>query len=133
MYTVLLILFVIISLALMLIVLVQSSKGGGLGGAFGGGGGGQAVFGGRGAAPFLAKLTNYLAASYFVFALLLSIASARGRSEDSEFQEELSGMAGQLTSPGVPVSSALEILSSDSVSAVEEGGETADSGAAESE
>jgi preprotein translocase subunit SecG len=114
MYTFLLILFIANSVALMLVVLMQSSKGGGLGGAFGGGGG-QAVFGGRGAAPFLSKLTTYLAGGYFVLALLLGIVSARGRSADSVLEDELAGLAGQLTNPGVPVSSALEDLSADSI------------------
>ena len=114
MYTFFLILFIVNSLALMLVVLMQSSKGGGLGGAFGGGGG-QAVFGGRGAAPFLSKLTTYLAGGYFVLALLLGIVSARGRGQDSALEEELAGLAGELTSPGVPVSSALEVLSADSI------------------
>jgi preprotein translocase subunit SecG len=114
MYTFLLILFIVNSMALMLVVLMQSSKGGGLGGAFGGGGG-QAVFGGRGAAPFLSKLTTYLAGGYFVLALMLGIVSAHVRSEDSALEDELAGIAGELTSPGVPVSSALEVLSADSI------------------
>ena len=113
MYTFFLILFIANSLALMLVVLLQSSKGGGLGGAFGGGGG-QAVFGGRGAAPFLSKLTTYLAGGYFVLALLLGIVSAHVRGEESVLEEELAGLAGELTNPGVPVSSALEVLSADS-------------------
>jgi preprotein translocase subunit SecG len=125
MYTFFLILFIANSLALMLVVLMQSSKGGGLGGAFGGGGG-QAVFGGRGAAPFLSKLTTYLAGGYFVLALLLGIVSARSRAQDSTLQEELAGIAGELTNPGLPVSSTLEALSADSLGE-EEQWETPDS------
>ncbi len=118
MYTLLLILFIVNAMALMLVVLMQSSKGGGLGGAFGGGGGGsQTIFGGRGAGTFLTKAAAYLGGSYFVIALLLSIVSARGRARDSMIQEELSTIANQLTNPGVPVSSALDVLSPDTVAA----------------
>ncbi len=112
MYTILLILFVLTSVLLMLVILVQSSKGGGLGGAFGGGG--QALFGGRGAAPFLIKATTYLATAYFLLALMLGVVSARQRGIRSDIERELAGVAGQLTTPGVPVSSALDMLSSDS-------------------
>ena len=115
MYTLLLILFIFNAIALMIVVLMQSSKGGGLGGAFGGGGGGsQAIFGGRGAGTFLTKAASYLGASYFVIALLLSVVSARSRARDSVIQDELSQIANQLTNPGVPVSSALSILTPDS-------------------
>jgi len=115
MYTFLLIIFIFNAISLMVVVLMQSSKGGGLGGAFGGGGGGsQAIFGGRGAGTFLTKAASYLGASYFAIALLLSVVSARGRSHDSVMQDELSQIANQLTNPGVPVSSALNILTPDS-------------------
>lgn len=114
MYAILLILFVLTSFVLMLVVLIQSSKGGGLGGAFGGGGGSQAIFGGRGAAPFLIKATTYLATAYFVLALMLGVVSARQQGARSAIERELAGVAGELTTPGVPVSSAFEVLSPDS-------------------
>jgi preprotein translocase subunit SecG len=71
MYTLLLILFLIVCIIMTVAILLQSSKGGGLAGAFGGASMG-AVFGGRGAATFLGKLTTWAAVLYLVIALGLS-------------------------------------------------------------
>ena len=66
MYGLLTILHVIVAFCLIISVLMQSSKGEGLAGAFGGGTFSSTVFGGRGAATFLARATAILA---LVFAL----------------------------------------------------------------
>ena len=66
MYTLLIILHIIVAVCLSISVLMQSSKGEGLAGAFGGGTFSSTVFGGRGAATFLARATAVLA---LVFAL----------------------------------------------------------------
>jgi preprotein translocase subunit SecG len=62
----------LICVGLIISVLLQSAKGEGLAGAFGGGGMTGTVFGGRGAATFLAKATTVLAISFFASALILS-------------------------------------------------------------
>jgi preprotein translocase subunit SecG len=62
----------LICIGLIISVLLQSSKGEGLAGAFGGGGMTGTVFGGRGAATFLAKATTVLAISFFASAMILS-------------------------------------------------------------
>ncbi|MBK8792308.1 MAG: preprotein translocase subunit SecG [Holophaga sp.] len=54
------------------ILLQPGAKGGGLGAAFGGGGANSA-FGARGAAPFLAKLTYWLAAGFMLTSLIIEI------------------------------------------------------------
>lgn len=54
------------------ILLQPGSKGGGLGSAFGGGGANTA-FGAQGAAPFLAKLTYWLAAGFMVTSLAIEV------------------------------------------------------------
>ena len=62
----------IISLLLILVVLMQASQGGGLSGSIGG----QTtntIFGGRGAATALSKLTTYLAVAFMGLALLISL------------------------------------------------------------
>ncbi len=68
MVTGLTILHVLVCLALVLIVLLQTGKGASLGAAFGGGSS-QTVFGSRGAASFLSKLTT-VAAILFMFTSL---------------------------------------------------------------
>ncbi len=88
MYTFLVIVHVIVAILLIIVVLMQSSKGGGLAGAFGGGAsGGQAVFGGRGAASFLQKLTVGLAAVFMILALLINIIGPGGQTQHSVVQE----------------------------------------------
>jgi preprotein translocase subunit SecG len=84
--------FVFVCAALIIVVLLQSGKGASLAGALGGGGGGQAVFGGRGAATFLSKLTTWLAALYMVLALLLGMSSPVRRSA-SVIEKELASEA----------------------------------------
>lgn len=64
---------VIVALLLIGGILLQpGAKGGGLGAAFGGGGANSA-FGARGAAPFLAKLTYWLAAGFMLTSLVIEI------------------------------------------------------------
>ena len=57
MYTLLIIIHVVVSLALILIVLLQTGKGAEMGDGFGGGSN-QTIFGSRGAATFLSKITT---------------------------------------------------------------------------
>lgn len=88
MYGLVVTLFVLICLLQIIAVLLQSSKGGGLAGAFGGGGGMGAMFGGRGAATFLSKLTAGLATAFMILALILGIISSRGGGEARGLVEE---------------------------------------------
>ena len=71
-YIGLLILHVFVSVSLIVSVLLQSSKGGGLAGTFGGSGMTGGVFGGRGAAPFLAKATTAFAIMFMVTSVTLN-------------------------------------------------------------
>jgi preprotein translocase subunit SecG len=69
----LLTLHVIVSLLLIGVILLQpGSKGGGLGATFGGGGANSA-FGAQGAAPFLSKLTYWLAGGFMITCLVIEI------------------------------------------------------------
>jgi preprotein translocase subunit SecG len=63
---------------LIFIVLIQSSKGAELGAAFGGSS--QTLFGSRGAATLLSKLTTISAVVFMVTSLLLAMASVKGGS-----------------------------------------------------
>ena len=74
-------LHVFVSVFLIVSILLQSSKGGGLAGVLGGGGGGMGnVFGGRGAASFLAKMTMYLGIAFAITALSIALLSKKSTS-----------------------------------------------------
>lgn len=63
---------VFVCLFLILVILLQAGKGGGMGAAFGGGGAGGTVFGGRGAATFLTKLTAVCAGIFMLTSMVLA-------------------------------------------------------------
>ncbi len=72
----LMVIHVLVCIFLVISILLQSSKGGGLAGVFGGGGGGMgSVFGGRGAASFLAKVTMWLGVAFAVTSITIALLS----------------------------------------------------------
>ncbi len=75
MYTLILALHIIVCVFLIFIVLIQSSKGAELGAAFGGSS--QTLFGSRGAATFLSKLTTVAAIVFMLTSLTLAVFSVR--------------------------------------------------------
>lgn len=75
MYTALLIIHVFIAAVLIALVLIQHGKGADAGAAFGSGASGT-VFGARGAASFLSKITAVLALGFFATSLTLAILAA---------------------------------------------------------
>ncbi len=75
MYTTIVILHLIVCLFLIFIILIQSSKGAEMGAAFGGSS--QTIFGSRGAATFLNKLTTVAAIVFMLTSLFLAILSVR--------------------------------------------------------
>jgi len=102
MYSILVVLHIIVSLGLVLVVLLQAGKGTGLAGAFGGGGGAMgAVFGGRGAATFLSKLTTVLAVAFFISCLGHSLLVSRrfASREESAIRKEAERQAQQTQAP----------------------------------
>ncbi len=86
MYAFLIVLQMIISVLLVLGILLQSSKGGGLAG-IAGGMGSSTVFGGRGAASFLAKATTVLATLFFLNCLGMAVMSTRADQRASVTQQ----------------------------------------------
>jgi len=72
MYTLLIIIHVVVSLALILIVLLQTGKGAEMGAGFGGGSN-QTIFGSRGTATFLSKITTGAAVMFMLTSLSLAI------------------------------------------------------------
>ena len=75
---VVLILHILVCLFLIGIVLLQSGKGAELGAAFGGSS--QTIFGSRGAATFMNKMTTGVAVFFMVTSLLLAVLTTRGAS-----------------------------------------------------
>jgi preprotein translocase subunit SecG len=82
MYTAIVIVHLIVCLFLIFIILIQSSKGAEMGAAFGGSS--QTLFGSRGAATFLSKVTTGAAIVFMVTSLLLAITSVKESSVVSD-------------------------------------------------
>jgi preprotein translocase subunit SecG len=94
MYTLVLVIHVIVCVFLIFVVLVQSSKGAELGAAFGGGSS-QTLFGSRGAATFLSKLTTVAAIVFMITSLSLAILSVK---RSSVIPEKLSPQSSPIKS-----------------------------------
>jgi preprotein translocase subunit SecG len=92
MQTVVIVLHIIVSMALIAIVLLQTGKGASIGAAFGGSS--QTVFGSRGPASFLHKLTTAAAVIFMLTSLGLSIYKSR--------QARASIVTNQTQSPAPP-------------------------------
>lgn len=76
MATLVVMIHILICLLLVGIVLLQGGKGADLGSAFGGGSS-QTLFGGRGAATFMNKMTTVVAILFMVTSLILTLISVR--------------------------------------------------------
>ncbi len=79
MTTLLVIIHILICLFLIGVVLIQGGKGAELGSAFGGGSS-QTLFGARGAATVLSKITTIVAVIFMITSLLLTIVSIKSGS-----------------------------------------------------
>jgi len=99
----LLTLHIIASLILIGGILLQpGAKGGGLGAAFGGGGANSA-FGAQGAAPFLAKMTYWVAACFLTTSLLIEVNIVKGNrsvlDKKAQAKPAAAGTAPQMPAP----------------------------------
>lgn len=70
------VLHILICLFLILVILVQQSRGGGLSGSLGAGS--TQVFGGRGSANFMTRLTTVMATAFMLTSMLLAYLSSAG-------------------------------------------------------
>jgi len=93
MYTVLIVFQVLLASALVAVVLVQRGPGATMGAAFGSGASGT-VFGSRGAAGFLTKLTTWLGVAFFAISLAMAVMLAR--SGDLDAASDDLGVAAQI-------------------------------------
>ncbi len=92
MYSLILLFHVLFCLALIALVLLQQGKGADVGAAFGSGSA-NSLFGSRGPASFLFKLTVFLAALFFVTSIALTV-----------IQKQNIAAANQLAPPSSPAS-----------------------------
>lgn len=92
-YTVLIIFHVVLAAGLIAIVLVQRGPGATMGAAFGAGASGT-VFGSRGSAGFLTKLTSWMGVVFFGISLSMAVLAARSGGV-VESPDDL-GVAGQI-------------------------------------
>jgi len=76
---------IIICAILILVILLQQSRGGGLGGALGGSA--TQVFGGRGSANFMTRLTAVLAVLFMLTSMSLAFLSSAGDREMKAFDQ----------------------------------------------
>ncbi len=79
---ILLIVQVLLAAGIITVVLLQQGKGADAGASFGGGSSGS-LFGSRGPATFLAKLTGIMAAIFFVNSIGLAFLASKGRVDSS--------------------------------------------------
>ena len=100
MYVALSILHMLIAAVLVLVILLQSGKGADMGAAFGGGSS-QTVFGGRGAATFLSKLTSAVIVLFMLSSLLLTLYVGRSGTS-SVITEERAKQAAPIPAPQTP-------------------------------
>ncbi len=87
MYGFLLVIETLVSILLITVILMQASQGGGLAGSIGGGFTNQ-VFGGRGAASFLSRVTTGLAVAFMALAVLISLVSSTRLAESRSIIKE---------------------------------------------
>ncbi|MDZ7790222.1 MAG: preprotein translocase subunit SecG [Xanthomonadales bacterium] len=93
MYTVLIVFHVLLAAGLIAVVLVQRGPGATMGAAFGSGASGT-VFGSRGAAGFLTKLTSWMGVAFFAVSLTMAVMVARSGNVGEQAGDL--GVAGQL-------------------------------------
>lgn len=108
MYTILVVILVLVSVALIALILLQHGKGADAGATFGSGASGT-VFGARGSASFLTKVTGWLVTAFFVITLVLAYLSTHRTVAGNSVVDRMQGAAAshmQTTAvkPAAPVS-----------------------------
>ena len=98
--TIVLAVHITVAFALILIVLLQSGKGANMGAAFGGSS--QTVFGSRGPAGFMSKLTTGVAVVFMLTSLTLSMISAGDRQVTILDEVDQSGVVEELPPAAAP-------------------------------
>ncbi len=106
MYTFLVILLIITSILLILSVLMQSSKGDGMSAMTGG----SSVLGGRGAATFLSKFTQWAGVGFFVLIMAINLHVVRRNAPaNASVVQQQSGKQVATQASGLPMPSNVEV------------------------
>ncbi|MBI4553517.1 MAG: preprotein translocase subunit SecG [Candidatus Latescibacteria bacterium] len=101
-FTLLVLFYLIVCVALILAVLLQSGKGQGMASAFGGSAVAGTVFGGRGAATFLSKVTTILAILFMLLVLGLNLVPSSSQAPKSVIREEALKTQQESPAKGLP-------------------------------
>ena len=102
MFLLLIVVHVLVALALILVVLLQVGKGQSIGAAFGGASSSQTIFGSRGPATFLSRLTTVAAALFMITSLSLAYFSAH-RGQSSVIMDQAPAATDQPAVPAPPI------------------------------
>jgi preprotein translocase subunit SecG len=106
MYTLLVILLIITSILLILSVLMQSSKGDGMSAMTGG----SSVLGGRSAATFLSKFTQWAGVAFFVLIMAINLHVVRRNTSSTEsVVQKQAGKQVATQASGLPMPSNIEV------------------------
>jgi len=97
----LLVIHVLVAIALVSLVLLQQGKGADMGAAFGSGAS-QTLFGSRGSATFLSRITAVLATIFFLTSLVLTVVYTRQAQTKSVTQEVPATSVPSAPSPATP-------------------------------
>ncbi|HEY5701380.1 MAG TPA: preprotein translocase subunit SecG [Gammaproteobacteria bacterium] len=111
MYQVLLVVQLLVAFTLIGLIMLQQGKGADAGASFGSGGSGS-IFGSRGPASFLAKITALLAAIFFANSLGLAFITTRSV-ERRSVVEQFQGEGVELDTPVLPQGTISDVPGSD--------------------
>ena len=102
--SVLTVIHLVAAIAIVVLILLQQGRGADMGAAFGGGGSSQSLFGSRGSATFLSRVTGGLALLFFITALSLAYIYTRESATTSSVVKET--ISADVTDSSVPVAPA---------------------------
>ena len=105
--SVLTVIHLVTAIAIVILILLQQGRGADMGAAFGGGGSSQSLFGSRGSATFLSRVTGGLALLFFITALSLAyIYTRESGTTISVVKETTSAQTTDGSVPGAPADGA---------------------------
>jgi preprotein translocase subunit SecG len=99
--SVLTVIHLVTAISIVILILLQQGRGADMGAAFGGGGSSQSLFGSRGSATFLSRVTGGLALLFFITALSLAYIYTRESGTTISVVKETT--SAQTTDGSVPV------------------------------